>query len=174
MKGPGCQPVSCNGNAAMLGGVAASDFAALDELAVKLICLDSGFAAPLREAGRVLGERVAAEQAQGLSTLDVALSALIAACGLDSKIRSRLLHTDADEALFQVTGCIEALGGPIPNVGRAVCGFDAGLIEGFLRGAIGEQTLSVEETACLGLGHPSCEFVIRRNQAPGGATGKAA
>ena len=172
MKGSGHQP--CCDNARLWGGVAASDFVALDELAVKLICLDSGFAAPLRQVGRTLGERLAVEQNHGLLTLDAALSALIAACGLGSKIRSHLLHNDADGALLQISGCIEALGGPIPNAGRAVCGFDAGLIEGFLCGAIGEQTLSVEETACLELGHPSCEFVIRRSQALGGASWKEA
>jgi hypothetical protein len=60
--------VSCCGNAAKRGGLAAEDVTALDELAVKLICLDSGFAAPLRETGRVLGERIATEQAYGLLT----------------------------------------------------------------------------------------------------------
>ncbi len=38
-----------------LGGIAASDFNALDRLAVKLIGLDIAFAAPVREMGRVIG-----------------------------------------------------------------------------------------------------------------------
>ena len=100
MKGQSCQSVSCCGNVAWLGGFAAPDFAALDELAVKLICLDSGFAAPLRQMGRVLGERIAREQGESALTLDAALSALISACGLEGVIESRFLRRNADSEGF--------------------------------------------------------------------------
>lgn len=156
---------SRDSKAAWLGGVAVPDFAALDKLAVKLICLDSGFAAPLRQMGRVLGERIAREQADGRLTFNTALSAMMSGCGLACVIESRLLHRSADGARLQITGCSEALGWPVPQVERTVCGFDAGLFEGFLSGATGEGW-KVEETACLGRGHSSCEFVIRRE--PGG------
>ncbi len=62
MKTASCQPVSGCNNVSALGGVDGSDFAALDALAVKLICLDSGFTAPLRQMGRVIGERIAGER----------------------------------------------------------------------------------------------------------------
>ena len=146
---------------AWLGGVAVADVAALDQLAVKLICLDRGFAAPLRQVGYVLGERIGRGQAEGRLAFDTALSTMISACGLACSVESRLLHRNADGARLQITGCSEALGWAVPQVERAVCGFDTGLFEGFLRGATGE-TWKVEETACLGLGHPSCEFVILR------------
>jgi hypothetical protein len=89
-------------NASWLGGIAASDFAALDQLAVKLICVDNGFAAPLREMGRVLGERIAMEQNEKPVCLDSALSALISACGLEGAIEPRFLHRNAEGALLQI------------------------------------------------------------------------
>ncbi len=100
-------------------------------------------------------------------SLETALSVLISACGLDSVIESRFLQRNADGARLQITGCSEALGWPVANMGRTVCGFDAGLFEGFLCQATGEAW-SVEEMACLGLGNPACEFVIHRAAALGG------
>jgi predicted hydrocarbon binding protein len=58
-------------------------------------------------------------------------------------------------------------------MGRTVCGFDAGLFEGFLRGVTGDQALSVEEAACLGMGHAYCEFAIHRQQALGEREGES-
>jgi len=161
MKGQDCRAGSCSSSAAWLGGVVAADFAALDGLAVKLICLDSGFAAPLRQMGLVLGERIACEQGVSLLPFEAALSGMISACGLEGVIESRFLHRNPDGARLQITGCSEALGWQVPKVERTVCGFDAGLFEGFLSGITGDAW-SVEEAACLGLGHPSCEFVIHR------------
>lgn len=161
-----------------MGGVPAGDFGALDQLAVRLICLDDSFDAPLREMGRVIGERIAkertareridAEQNERPIYLEEALSTLISACGLEGVIDSRLVHRNSEEALLQITGCAEVLDEQVPNVGRAVCGFDAGLFEGFLRGVTGEETLNVEEVTCLGLGHSCCEFRIQRRQLPNG------
>lgn len=54
MKGASCEPAPRSG-AASLGGVAAGDFAVLGTLAVKLVCRDRGFSAPVRQIGRVLG-----------------------------------------------------------------------------------------------------------------------
>lgn len=164
MKNQGCTPVGCHSEAASVGGVAAADFAALDELAVKLISLDGGFATPLRQMGRTLGKRIAAERVGASVPFETALSALMSACGLADVVESRFLHRNANGARLQITGCSEVLGWPIENVGRAVCGFDAGLFEGFLCGAT-DQPWNVQETACLGLGHPSCEFAILRGGA---------
>lgn len=74
MKGQGCRAVSCDSNVAWLGGIAAPDFAALDELAVKLICLDSGFAAPLQQISRTLGGRITSEQSESPLPFEAALS----------------------------------------------------------------------------------------------------
>ena len=165
MNSQGCPRVSCDSNKTSLGGVAVPDFAALDELAVKLICLDGGFAAPLRQIGRVLGERIASQQCESPSTFEAALSGMISACGMAGVIESRILERNADGARLQITGClVEALGWQVPDVERTVCGFDAGLFAGFLRGVTDGEAWKVEETACLGLGHPSCEFVIHREQ----------
>lgn len=161
MKGQVCGPIACCASVPL--GVMADDFAALDELAVKLICLDRSFAAPLRQMGRIIGERIAGKKGERMG-LDAALSALIPACGLESVIESRFLHRNADGARLELTGCAEALGWQVPNVERTVCGFDAGLFEGFLHGATGDESLKVEETACLGFGHPSCEFLINRER----------
>lgn len=163
--------LSCT-SVSWLGGIAASDFAALDLLAVKLIGLDSAFAKPLREMGRVIGERIVMEQEKPVC-LDAALSVLISACGLEGMVESRFLRRSAEGSLLQITGCEAVLGWLIPTVGRAVCGFDAGLFEGFLRGVTGEGALSVEENACLGMGHAYCEFRIHRQPVPGEREGVA-
>jgi predicted hydrocarbon binding protein len=166
-SGPSCCSPS------LLGGIAASDFAALDRLAVKFICLDGNFAAPLREMGRVIGERIAREQNEKSICLDAALSALISACGLDGMIESRFLHRNAEGARLQISGCAAVLGYQVPAVERTVCNFNVGVFEGYLRGVTGEEALSVEEIACLGMGHACCEFAIHRQQALGEREGES-
>ena len=164
MKGQDSQSISCcNSSRVLVGGLAANDFGTLDKLAVKLICLDSRFDAPLRDIGRVLGYRISKEQ-EKLPSFDAALLSLISACGLDGVIEATFLSTDDDSARLQVTGCAEVLGWQIPNLGRAVCSFDAGLFEGFLCGTTGEDALGVQEVSCLGLGEPACEFLIQRKE----------
>lgn len=162
MSGRSCEPVSCCRSVASLGGVASEDFSTLDKLAVTLICLDSGFAGPLREIGERIGQRIATEQAEKRLSLAEALCAMIPACGLHGVIESRLERSSAEQALLQITGCAAVLGWEIPNLGRTVCTFDAGVFEGFLRGVTGEEGLTVEETACLGRGNACCEFAIHR------------
>ena len=172
MKVPGCGAI-CGDAAAVIGGVAAADFGALDALALRLICLDSRFAAPLRQVGCIIGKRIAGEQGENPLTFEAALSAMMSACGFDGVIEWRFIHRNAGEARLEISGCSEALGWPVPHVQRSVCGFDAGLFEGFLKGATGGDW-SVEEAICLGLGHPSCQFVIQRGQdgeAKGGQPG---
>ena len=170
------QTVSCCSGAAALGGLPTEEFSALDKLAVKLICLDSAFAAPLRKIGERIGQRIATEQAEKRLSLDAALCAVVPACGLQGAVESRFERTSAEEALLRITGCAAALGYQIPNLGRTLCSFDAGVFEGFLRGVTGEEALTVEETACLGRGNTACEFAIYRRRvsaadAEGGAHG---
>ena len=162
MKGQACRSVSCGGSVVSLGGVPGPDLAAFDALAVKLICLDSGFAAPLRQMGQTLGKRIASDIARPVA-FEAALSSMISACGLQGAIESRVFQRDANGARLQITGCAEALGWQVPRVERAVCGFDVGLFEGFPCGATGESWV-VDESACLGMGHPFCEFVIQRSE----------
>ena len=162
MKVPGCGAISGDA-AAVIGGVAAADFAALDALALRLICLDSRFATPLRQVGCVIGKRIAGEQGENPLTFEAALSVMMSACGLDRVIEWRFIRRESGAAQLEISGCSEALGWPVPHVQRTVCGFDAGLFEGFLMGVTGE-VWSVAETVCLGLGHPSCQFVILRGQ----------
>lgn len=172
MSKPDCNAIT-SGGVPWLGGLAARDFHELDRLAVKLICLDSGFATPLRAMGHVIGERIAMENGEGPIDLDAALAALILACGLEGVIESRFLQRNAEGALLQITGCATDLGWQIPRVDRSVCGFEVGLFEGFLRGVTGDGAVRVEETACLGHGHGTCEFEIRRQQGPGEWEGAA-
>lgn len=166
MKEQACKSVSCCASVPWLGGIAAADFGVLDQMAVKLVCLDSEFAGPFRQIGRVVGERVAAEQGATPVPFDTALSALIPACGLAGVIDAQFLQRNAEGALLRITGCAAVLGWPIPNVERTVCGFDAGLFEGFLCGVTGDAW-RVEETACLGFGKASCEFMIHRHNTLG-------
>lgn len=166
MNGQGCRPVAGSIDAEALGGLQATDFASLDALAIRLICLDSRFAAPLRQMGRVYGERIAADRAEPQVSSEKALSLMITACGLAGVVDSRFLVRNADEVWLEITGCAEALGWQVLLVERPVCGFNAGLFEGFLCGITG-HAWNVEEIACLGLGNPSCEFSICRKRAPG-------
>lgn len=165
MNGQDSQAISCcNSRWVSVGGLAANEFGTLDKLAVRLACLDSRFDASLREIGRVVGYRIAEEHEKPLS-FAIALSSLISACGLEGVIEATFLHAADNSAQLQVTGCATVLGWQIPNMGRAVCSFDAGLFEGFLRGITGEDALSVQEVSCLGIGAPSCEFLIQREAA---------
>ena len=149
----------CGSSAASLGGLAAQDFAALDEIAVRLVCADGRLSAPARQMGRLLGERIAIERSGRHLCLDEALATLVSACGCECAVHSHSLERNLDGARLQITGCNTVLGWEIPSVNRAVCGFDAELFEGFLSSATG-KSMDVEETACLGLGDSSCEFKI--------------
>jgi predicted hydrocarbon binding protein len=153
------EPVCCGSEAQSFGGLVARDFATLDQAAVKLICADGRFSEPAKQMGRLLGERIAIERGGKLLCLDEALSTLVSACGCECALHSHFLQKSPDGALLQITGCATVLGWEIPSVNRTVCGFDAGLFEGFLSSATG-KSVGVEETACLGLGDSSCEFEI--------------
>ena len=157
---------TCCGAIASLGTLEGGDVAALDRLAVKLICLDSRFAPWLEHVGRLLGYGFAGRCHPEPVSFDEALASLISSCGFEGAIDFRVHRSNEDEALLQINGCCVALGWQIPCVDRCVCGFDAALFEGFLRSATGEGALSVRETACLGLGDAACEFIIHRQQTP--------
>jgi len=153
------QPTSpCCSGTLPIGGVCPADLSALDALAVKLIALDGAFAAPLRELGRVLGGRIAAEHAR--RPLGAALDALIPGCGLEGVVGAEFLTRTNNAATLKLQGCADVLGWPVPVVQRTVCSYDEGLFEGFLRCLTGDAELSVEEVACLGLGHAACQFAI--------------
>lgn len=161
--------VSCRNAQTAHGGLALADFSALDVLAVKLHCVDSRFAGPLRQIATVLGERMANDKGRRQLTSEEALSQMLSACGFPTSLESRFFRREANDACLQITGCAEVCC-PIPRVGRSVCGFNAGVFEGFLRAATG-RPWTVEETACLGRGDASCEFSIRVHAKAGGEHG---
>lgn len=166
MNGQDSQSISCcSSSRVSVGGLAALEFGMLDKLAVRLACIDSRFDASVREIGRVVGSRIAEEHEKPLS-FAASLSSLLSACGLEGVVESTFLHADDESARLQITGCATALGWEIPNLGRAVCSFDAGIFEGFLCGVTGEESWGVQEVSCLGLGKPSCEFLIQCKAAP--------
>ena len=162
MNGQDSQSVSCcSSTLALVGGLEAREFGTLDQLAVKLICLDKRFEISLREMGRLIGHRIA-EGYEKPIRFETALSSLVSACGLEGVVDSAFLRIADDGALLQITGCATILGWQIPNLDRAVCSFDAGLFEGFLCGATREEAWGVQEISCLGLDQPACEFLIQR------------
>jgi predicted hydrocarbon binding protein len=144
-----------------IGGL--PEFSALDALGLKLVCLDPAFAGPVRQIGEILGRRIGAEGHQKPLSWSDALAAVIPSCGLDGVIEAELVESEATRARLRIKGCSEALGWPVPVVSRPVCGFDAGLFEGFLRAATGDN-IRVQETACLGSGDQACEFEIVRRE----------
>ncbi len=151
MTSPECKAVRCTSVAQSSGGLASRDLAALDQIAVRLICADGRFSVPAKQMGRLLGERIAIERGGKSLCLNEALSTLVSACGCECALHSHFLQKNPEGALLKITGCNTVLGWEIPSVGRAVSGFDAGLFEGLLSSATCE-TVRVEETACLGLG----------------------
>lgn len=158
MNGDARRANQCCGRTLPVGGIPAADFAALDALALKLTCLDGAFAPPLRELGRILGGRIAAEHE--CRPLRDALDALIPSCGLEGVLTAAFLARTDARATLELQGCAEALGWPVPVVHRTVCAYDEGLFEGVLRGMTGDAALSVHEVTCLGLGHAACQFTI--------------
>lgn len=166
MNTAGSQPLSCCPTMPAPGALDGKDVAALDHLAVRLICLDGRFAPSLEEIGRLLGYRIAEQRHPAPVSFELALMSLLSSCGFESAVRFHFLRRNADEALIQISGCSAALGWQIPRVDRAVCNFDAGLFEGFLRHATRDQAWSVREKACLGFGDAACEFVIDRQSRP--------
>ena len=131
MTSPESEAVCCEKDSQSSVRLTAQDFAALDQIAVKLICKNAKFSEPVWQIGRLLGERIAIEHGTKSVSQDEALSAFVSACGCECALRSRLLQGNPDGALLQSTGCTKVLGWEIPSVNRAVCGFDAGLLDGF-------------------------------------------
>lgn len=166
MNTPNNQLLSCCGDLPPLGALEGKDIAALDHLAVKLICLDGRFAGPLEEMGRLLGYRLAEQRHPSPVSFDAALASVASSCASDGAVGFRFLRRNASGALVEVSGCCAALGWQIPRVDRAVCNFDAALFEGYLRQATREQDWTVREKACLGFGAPACEFLISRESEP--------
>lgn len=158
---------SCCGAMPPLGAFEGKDLAALDHSAVRLICLDERFVAHFEQIGRWLGHHIAGQRYPATISIDEALRSLLPSFGLDGPpIESCVIRTSENDAVLQIRGCTAALGWNIPRVGRAVCGFDAALFEGFLRKATGEPAWTVREAECLGLGDAACEFIIRLPQRP--------
>ena len=158
---------SCCGAMLPLGAFEGKDLAALDHLAVKLICHDERFAAHFEQIGRWLGHHIAGQRYPATVSFDVALGSLLSSFGLDGPpIESCVIRRSETEAVLQIRGCTALLGWNIPRVGRAVCSFDAALFEGLLRSATGEPAWTVREAACLGFGDAACEFIVQLPQRP--------
>lgn len=146
-----------------LGGIDRSLFSSLDGLAVRLISEDSALAQPLRELGQIIGRRIARERTAHALDFAEATGTILEACGLAGVVQCEILqHADGHRQMI-IEGCAAALGCEIPSVGHAVCGFNEGLFEGYLRVATGLSSCAVAESRCLALGHNACEFEIRRD-----------
>ena len=65
-----------------------------------------------------------------------------------------------DRVILNLTECATCSG--IPNIGEAVCHFEAGLIAGGLEGILGPQ-VKVLETQCWGLGDRVCRWEARKD-----------
>lgn len=143
------------------------DFGALSlpevaRVAIGLVFLDAELDVPVRRIGATVGRRLAAFMKKPLSLAE-ALKCLEDACmeGNFVKCGTRITMPDGQIAV-RFEDCEQALGYCVEEVGRSVCGFDAGFIEAFVQSLTQDSSVSVTETACLGLGDAHCEFAIER------------
>jgi predicted hydrocarbon binding protein len=76
---------------------------------------------------------------------------------LDWVEKSKIGIPEVDGNVVRVYECVTCSG--IPNIGRAVCHFEGGLIAGFLENLWNKKVLA-REIKCWGLGYDVCEFEI--------------
>ena len=129
-------------------------------VAISLVHLDPVFAPAAYDIGRALGARMATPAGR-TRALPAAVAALDEACRRAGFVDLDLIHHTGADARIRLRGCRRILRAGAPVVTRAVCDFDCGLFEGFLREALDGPTVMVTETSCIGRGEPCCEFQIR-------------
>ncbi len=130
---------------------------------IRLVMRDARFRDPVRTIGSLLGRDLAVAYPAKGPELDTAIVAFSDACRRVGFVRCTALSTrEATGHCVRFDGCEDVLGYRVAGTGRTLCSFDEGLVESYLKQALGQSNITVHETECLGKGDASCLFVIGR------------
>jgi predicted hydrocarbon binding protein len=123
-----------------------------------IVCLSPGLAREIKEMGRLLGRSVISEfvEAKDFKGVMHEIKDLLEVTKFG---RIEVLSLKEDSAVFNVYECADC--GGLPDVGRPLCAFDEGLIEGILAERT-ECEYEVREVDCFGTGEKYCEFEVRK------------
>ncbi len=122
-----------------------------------MILIEPKLAPTFREIGKTLGSQVVAEfiKSPDLKSILGELAGVVEATKMG---RAKVIELKEKEAILHIYECYDCAG--LPNVGRPLCAFDEGLIEGILEASL-KQRISVKEDKCWGNGYEFCEFIIK-------------
>jgi predicted hydrocarbon binding protein len=110
----------------------------------------------IKDVGKMLGEQVLSNFVEA-SNLAEALTKVKNLLESTKFGRIEVISLKEEEASFRVWECADC--GGLPNVGRPLCAFDEGVVEGILQAVLGKHFL-VKETRCWGTGDGFCEFEV--------------
>ena len=112
-----------------------------------------------KHVGGALGLDILGETGPDLDAYVKVLAARLKALGVGLMSVTRL-DLAAGRLTVRVDECITCAG--MPDIGKAVCHFEGGLVSGVLEAFLGAgKKAAVEETKCWALGDRTCEFEVR-------------
>ncbi len=133
------------------------NLAPLRGVLLTLELLSSGTSSVIYYAGKNFGYNVVAHQING-KTLKEVLKNLKVYFQKTNSGMPKIKEVGKEKATFVVDQCATAYG--IPNIGRPLCSFNAGMIAGAISKSLKKMAI-VYERKCWGLGDKVCEFHIR-------------
>lgn len=122
--------------------------------AIRLLSFRELFGAKLSAAVLNLAGQTVAEK-MGVHGLKDSMQAL----GDLSIAKTTVEERNGDRIVLSATECATCSG--MPNIGEAICSFEAGILAGGLQGAFDGRRVDVVETNCWGLGDQICRWEAR-------------
>jgi len=122
-----------------------------------LIALEPGLAPAIRKIGKTVGSVVVADFIKS-TDLEVVIGEIAAVIELAKLGRTKIEKHSDTEFLLRVSECADC--GGTPDLGRPLCAFDEGFIEGTIATKL-KREVSVKENECIEEGLKYCDFTIK-------------
>ena len=122
-----------------------------------LIALDPGLAPAIRKIGKMVGSAVVVDFLKS-SDLEGLVNEIAEIIELANLGVTGVTKISDEHFILRVTECADC--GGTPDLGRPLCAFDEGLIEGAISTKLGKD-VSVKEEECVEEGLKYCDFTIK-------------
>ncbi|MCG2714845.1 MAG: hypothetical protein L6422_00940 [Candidatus Marinimicrobia bacterium] len=122
-----------------------------------LIALDPSLAPIIRKIGKMVGSAVVADFVKSLD-LEGIITEIAGIIDLAKLGATGIIKISDEHFILRVTECADC--GGTPDLGRPLCAFDEGLIDGAISTKLGKD-VSVKEEECVKEGLKYCDFSIK-------------